>query len=150
MINENKSKVFLLNDGVKLRISQKVALSEFITSVFETEKRSLETISFIFSSDMSVLKINNEYLKHNYLTDIITFRLSKHGQPIIADAYISTQRVRENSQKLQTKFNEELHRVIFHGVLHLCGYNDKSKSQKLAMRNRENYYLSKYFKKRFT
>ena len=150
MTNESKSMVFLLNDGVKLVISRKGVLKEFITSVFKSEKRSLKTISIIFSSDSSVLKINKEYLKHNYLTDIITFRLSKHRQPIIADVYISTERVRENSQKLQSKFNEELHRVIFHGVLHLCGYNDKSKSQKLAMRERENYYLSKYFKKRFT
>jgi probable rRNA maturation factor len=142
--------VFLLNDGVKLVISRKGVLKEFITSIFKSENRSLKTISIIFSSDSSVLKINKEYLKHNYLTDIITFRLSKHRQPIIADVYISTERVRENSQKLQSKFNEELHRVIFHGVLHLCGYNDKSKSQKLAMRERENYYLSKYFKKRFT
>lgn len=150
MVIEVKSRVFLITDGVKLRINQKGALREFIFSIFENEKRSLKTICFIFSTDISVLKINNEYLKHNYLTDIITFRLSKNRQPIIADVYISTERVKENAQKLQTKFNEELHRVIFHGVLHLCGYNDKSKSQKLAMRKRENFYLSKYFKKRFT
>jgi rRNA maturation RNase YbeY len=150
MVQKPKSKVILLNDGVNFNLSQKKALKNFIISIFRAEKRDLDSIIYIFSSDLELLKINRTYLKHNYLTDIITFNLSDNVNHIIGESYISIERVRENSKSLKIRWKYELHRVIFHGALHLCGYSDKSKTQRLKMRERENHYLSKYFKKSFT
>jgi rRNA maturation RNase YbeY len=90
------------------------------------------------------LEINKTYLSHNYHTDIITFDLSENTQDIQAEIYISIDRVRDNAKTLKTTVKEELHRVIFHGVLHLCGYKDKTKSSQAEMRKAEDYYLQKY------
>jgi rRNA maturation RNase YbeY len=92
------------------------------------------------------LKINNLHLEHNYFTDIITFDLSELPNQIIGEIYISTDRVKENASLIGVTINEELHRVIIHGVLHLCGYKDKTAKQKKDMRLLENKYLQKYFK----
>ncbi|MBJ7429229.1 MAG: rRNA maturation RNase YbeY, partial [Bacteroidia bacterium] len=78
-----------------------------------------------------------------YYTDIITFELNEKNEPIIGDIYISIDRVKENSKLYQTTFIQELNRVIIHGVLHLCGYKDKSKKDEQLMRKKENYYLNK-------
>lgn len=142
--------VYLFYNGVKVSLRNRTILKSFIVSIFKKEQKKLDSINFIFSTDSAVLKINRDYLKHNYLTDIITFPLSEPGKPISADVYISFDRVLENSNCLNTSLTEELHRVIFHGALHLCGYSDKTKSEKFIMRSKENYYLSKYFGRRFT
>lgn len=121
-------------------------LKNFILTVFKKEKRKLGSLTYIFCSDEYLLKINKAHLKHNYYTDIITFDLSDTPDIITGEIYISTERVKENSQTIGVSINEELHRVIFHGALHLCGYGDKSNSQKKAMRAKENDYLKAYFK----
>ena len=81
---------------------------------------------------------------HNYYTDIVTFELSENPGHIQAEVYISIDRVRENAKNLGVSFRSELHRVIFHGVLHLCGYSDKKRAEKAEMRRMEDLYLSKY------
>jgi rRNA maturation RNase YbeY len=110
------------------------------------EDQEAELLGFIFCSDDYLLKINQDFLKHNYYTDIITFDLSEPGTNIISgDIYISVDTVRDNAQRFNTSIVRELHRVIFHGILHLCGYSDKTKAQQLIMREMEDKYLELYF-----
>ena len=139
----NTSKVNFFFDGILFTLPNRRKLKEFIEFIFERENATLESVNYIFCSDRKLLKINQEYLKHNYLTDIITFDLSER-KSIIAEIYISTERVRENAIDHQVSFKEELHRVIFHGALHLCGYKDKTRPASREMRAGENYYLRKY------
>ena len=120
-------------------------LKSFITSILIWEKKELGAINFIFTNDKTIHRINKKYLGHDFLTDIITFELSVKKEPIMAEIYISCDRVKENAIIHKTNFNEELHRVIFHGVLHLCGYRDKTSRQIKLMRAKETEYLSKYF-----
>ena len=127
-------------------LSDRTRLRGFIESIFKKEGRRLEDLSFIFCSDAYLLNINRRYLKHNDLTDIITFDLSDR-QSSIAEIYISVDRVRENAVLFKVSFRNELLRVIFHGVLHLCGYKDKKPEEKQVMREKEDFYLNRYFDK---
>ena len=94
---------------------------------------------------MAILEINRQFLKHDFYTDIITFDLSE-GSSTMAEIYISIDRVKENASKMGVSFKSELHRVLFHGVLHLCGYKDKSARDIKIMREKEDFYLFQYFK----
>lgn len=126
-------------------LKQRKKLKHFIVSIFKSEKRTLSDLSFVFCSDSYLLEINNKFLHHNFFTDIITFDLTPIDKKAIeAEIYISVDRVRENSKIFKSSTEQEFHRVIFHGVLHLCGYTDKSKSQKLIMTQMEHLYLEKY------
>ena len=98
-------------------------------------------LSFIFCSDEYIKKINIKYLSHHFFTDVITFDYSKE-KLLFGDVYISIERVKENSKTYKTSFNEEMFRVIIHGVLHLCGFDDKTKEEKSLMRSKENDFLS--------
>ena len=106
----------------------------------------IDTINYIFCSDEYLLSINQEYLQHDTYTDIITFDLSNNKTEIVSDIYISIDRVKENAQKFNSNIEHELHRVLFHGILHLCGLKDKSKQDAALMRSKEEYYLNTYFK----
>ena len=132
-------------EGSKPPLKNRQKLKSFISSIFIAEKRKLESLNFIFTNDRTIHGINKRYLDHDFYTDIITFQLSNGTNPVIAEVYISSDRVKENAAIHNTSFREELHRVIFHGVLHLCGYRDKSSPQTKKMRARENTYLLKYF-----
>jgi rRNA maturation RNase YbeY len=99
-------------------------------------------ISVIFCSDEYLLEMNKKHLQHDYYTDIITFNYVEELL-ISGDLFISADRIRDNAAKFGVAFFEELYRVIFHGVLHLVGYNDKTESEKKVMRQKENYYLEK-------
>lgn len=109
---------------------------KWIERVIASEERKLEEISYIFCDDEYLLNLNEEFLKHDTYTDIITFDYSV-GKILQGDIYISTERVKENSDEFNVSFEEELRRVIIHGVLHLCGYKDKTKEQSLLMRQKE-------------
>lgn len=102
-------------------------------------------LSYIFCSDSYLLVINQQYLEHDDYTDIITFDLSSSPKEIVGEVYISIDRVKENAHELSVSFNTELHRVIFHGALHLCGYKDKSIKDASVMRFKEDKYLKLYF-----
>lgn len=104
----------------------------------------LGSLNFVFCSDEELLAINKSYLKHDYYTDIITFELSEKGKPVEGEVYISIDRVVDNANSLRESINKELHRVVFHGVLHLCGYSDKRQNEAVKMRAAENKYLSLY------
>jgi rRNA maturation RNase YbeY len=150
MVRQPSIKIHFFSDGIKLNLRNRKNLKLFIADIFKAEKRGLESINFIFCTDKKILEINKKHLKHDFLTDVITFELNLPGRPIISDVYISFERVKENAQLLRTSFSSEIHRVIFHGILHLCGFSDKSKSELLKMRKKEDYYLNNYFKKCFT
>jgi probable rRNA maturation factor len=121
-------------------------LKSFLVDLSNREKTSFDTLSIVFCSDDYLLEINRNHLQHDYYTDIITFDLTPpKKQSKDAELYISIDRIRENAKAYQTTVQHELHRVIFHGVLHLCGYKDKSKSDQVNMRQKENDYLNLYF-----
>ncbi|HNJ26492.1 MAG TPA: rRNA maturation RNase YbeY [Chitinophagaceae bacterium] len=142
----SKSKVYFFFERKGFSLTNRLTLKKFIESIFKTEKRKLETLNFVFVSDKKLLEINRQYLKHDYFTDIISFELSHPEMPVVGDIYISIDRVKENAVSLGVSFKSELHRVIFHGVLHLCGFGDKSKKEAGLIREKENFYLQKYLR----
>jgi probable rRNA maturation factor len=141
----SKSKVCFFFEHRKFSLQKRAALKAFIESLFKKEKKSLESINYVFVSDKRLLEINCQFLHHDYYTDIITFDLSEGGATV-AEVYISIDRVRDNAQQIGTTFKSELHRVVFHGALHLCGYKDKTADDKKIMRQKEEYYINQYFK----
>lgn len=124
--------------------TKRTAVKDFLRLLFREERTKLESLNYIFCSDEYLLGINKNYLNHDYYTDIISFDLSS-GPAIVGEIYISVDRVRENAIQFNTSFKQELHRVIFHGALHLCGYKDKTKTDRAFMRKKEQEYLEIYF-----
>ncbi len=139
---------YFVEPGFRLRDQRKLKL--FILDIFKHEKKTLRSLSVIFCTDAFLLELNQQFLSHDTLTDIITFNLSDTSPGIEADIYISVERVRENSLFFKTTFSRELHRVIFHGALHLCGFSDKSKRLKAIMKQKEDLYLQAYYVPRGT
>jgi len=130
-----------LVDSFSLR--ERTRLKAFIETIFENEGYLLESLSYIFCSDKYLRSINKTFLSHNYDTDIITFNLSESNK-IVGEIYISIDRVRDNASFYGKTLREELHRVIFHGVFHLCGYKDKSSAEQKEMRSEENRAISDF------
>ena len=131
---------------VPFTLKNKKRLKTFIIELFIKEAKSLKSMNVIFCSDEYLLDINQQHLQHNFYTDIITFDLSEsNSSSIIAELYISIDRVRDNANTLKTDFLTELHRVIFHGALHLCGYKDKKTADIKIMRQKEDENLTQYF-----
>ena len=132
MINFNYETKFSLHDESRL--------SNWIINVISKEGYILDEINYIFCDDAFLLKLNIEYLNHDTLTDIISFDNSI-GKIIQGDIFISVERVADNAKDFNVSLEEELHRVMVHGVLHYCGYKDKSESESKLMRQKEDYYL---------
>jgi len=116
-------------------------IASWIQFLLDEEDRDLGEVSYIFCDDEYLYDLNVKHLKHNTLTDIISFDYSL-GKVISGDIYISTERVLENAGERGLEFLEELHRVIVHGILHFVGYKDKTEQEKKTMRTKEDYYLS--------
>jgi len=127
-------------------VADRTRLGQFIEKLFKREGKNLESLDYIFCSDKYLLQINKAYLKHDFLTDVITFDLST-SRAMTGEIYISADRVRQNAVTFKTSLREEFHRVIFHGALHLCGYKDKTARQQKEMGVAEDLYLKKYLKK---
>ena len=144
MTSPSHSKVCFFFDGVKAGLTNRRQLKYFIEQLFRKEGKKLSSLNYIFCSDKKLLQINRDYLKHDYYTDIITFDLSFTFSLLEGEVYISVDRVKDNARKLGVSFRSELHRVIFHGALHLCGYGDKTKTQIQEMRRLEDKYLHLY------
>ena len=119
-------------------------ISAWVSFVILEEKCKLGEINYIFCDDNYLYKINVDFLNHDTLTDIISFDYSV-GKELHGDIYISIERVLDNAKDFNTNFDDELARVIIHGVLHYCGYKDKSAVEQTIMRAKENHYLSKRF-----
>lgn len=130
----------------KVTLSNRVALKSFIEKRVKKEGFSIETLTYVFCSDKYLLKMNKDFLSHNYYTDIISFDLSETPGNLIGEVYISVDRVKDNAKTHGTTLKEELHRVIFHGALHFCGYKDKKPADTIKMRQMEDAWLSAYMK----
>ncbi len=116
--------------------------ASWIKEVIKNEKATLSEINYIFCSDKYLLSLNQQFLNHNTFTDIITFNNSVQKDLLSADIYISIDRVKENADKFKVLFENEIHRVMIHGVLHLLGFKDKKPAEKALMRKKEEACLS--------
>lgn len=125
-------------------LKEKLKLKKWLKALAISEGFNLKELSYVFMSDDDLLKMNIEYLNHQTFTDIITFDNSEKEKDIVGDIFISIDRVKENAVKFKVTFEQELHRVMAHGVLHLCGYKDKKEAEVKVMREKENYYLQTY------
>jgi probable rRNA maturation factor len=125
-------------------LRDRTRLKAFLLTLFKKEGKKLAELQYIFCSDKYLLEINRQHLGHDYYTDIITFTLSEKKNPISAEIYISVDRVRENARGFGASLKNELHRVIFHGALHLCGYKDKTRGELAKMRQMEERCLASY------
>ncbi len=134
--------VHFFAEDVKFKLKGKKVLKEWIRNAIFEEGKLSGAINFIFCSDTYLHNINLQYLNHDYFTDIITFDNSEEKDVLSGDIYISIERVRENAKMFQCPLNQEIRRVIVHGILHLIGYQDKSSSEIKLMRSKEDYYLS--------
>ena len=128
-------------EEVKLPAIKKKAVGDWIRKVASLYGKRTGDISYIFCSDEKILEVNKQYLQHDYYTDIITFDYSE-GTKISGDLFISLDTVKSNSDMFGTNYVEELHRIIIHGVLHLCGINDKGPGEREIMTAKENEALT--------
>jgi probable rRNA maturation factor len=133
---------------VNARLKDRRKLSAFLDDLVYKHLADIKKISltYIFCSDEHLLQINKEFLKHNTYTDIVTFDLSEGENDLTGEMYISIDRIAENAEKFGVSYQHELHRVIFHGTLHLCGFGDKKEADKHEMRKQEDKCLKQYFK----
>lgn len=130
------------SEKVRFKLHHPKKTTSWIKAVIRKEGAVLNSVNYIFCSDDHLREMNIRYLKHKTFTDIITFNYGIEAGTIEGDIFISIDRVKENAKKFKSDFDTELHRVIIHGVLHLIGYNDKAKTEKALMREKEDTYLS--------
>jgi len=128
-------------------LTDRKRLKSFIAARLKTGGKAGALLNFIFCTDDQLLAINQQYLNHDYFTDIITFDLSeKSSDLLISDIYISVDRVKENARLHHVRLHTELHRVIFHGILHLLGFKDKTPRDQQKMRAAEDEWLDSYYR----
>jgi len=123
------------------KLTNEAKISEWISSVIILEECKEDEVNYVFCNDEYLHKLNVEFLNHDTLTDIISFDYSV-GKNIQGDVFISTERVADNAKDFKVDFETELHRVIVHGILHYCGYKDKTEAEAKQMRDKENFYLN--------
>lgn len=128
-------------DGTRMPDIKKRPTTAWIRSVAETYGKKVGDVNYIFCNDERILEVNREYLQHDYYTDIITFDYTE-GNTISGDLFVSLDTVRTNSEQFATEYDEELHRTIIHGILHLCGINDKGPGEREIMEAAENKALA--------
>ena len=128
-------------EEIEFKLSNPVKIKQWLTASANREKRTIKDINYIFCSDAFLLELNQKYLNHQTLTDIITFDDSSE-RAVAGEIYISIDRVAENANEFKVDLQSEVRRIMIHGVLHLCGYSDKRKSEKVLMRKKEDTYLS--------
>ena len=136
--------IVFFNEDINFKFQDKNKFKAWLKKVAEKEDFTIGELNYIFCSDEYLHKINLEYLDHDTYTDIITFDNSETETVIEGDIFISIERVKENSQTLNTVFEEEVKRVIVHGLLHLCGYDDHTPEDKNEMRRLESEYILKF------
>ena len=135
------SQVNFFTEEIAFKLSHPKKTSSWIKKAIAAERKDLRSLNFVFCTDEYLGAINKQYLKHQTFTDVITFDQSD-DDALEGDIFISVERIRENAQKFSNSFDDELHRVLIHGVLHLIGYGDKTKAHKIIMRKKEDAYLS--------
>lgn len=137
----SQGSIYLFSQDVAFTHPQEEVAIHWITETLQREEKLWSSINVIFCSDEFLLQLNQEYLKHDYYTDILTFQYEH--DPIEGELYISIDRVKANAHDRNIKWPIELHRVIIHGVLHLAGYSDKSEEEIATMRQKEDQYLAR-------
>ena len=133
-------KIFFHKESVSFPLDTS-AINNWIENAVFSLDYSLKNLSFVFCDDEYLKNINVKYLGHDYYTDVITFDYSTE-EGLVGDVFISIERVKENANNFKVSFNEELFRVIIHGVLHLCGFDDKTDKEIKEIRKQENHFLS--------
>lgn len=128
-------------EDIKFNFKDKLSNNRWLKLVAGSEIKKLGDINVIFCSDNYILDVNMKFLQHDYFTDIITFDYCQ-GEVLSGDLFISVDSVRENAVEYGAEFDEEIHRVIVHGLLHLIGYDDHTPDEQKTMREKENYYLA--------
>ena len=135
--------MFKFSSTTSFNLTSQERVSLWLLDVINKEEKAIKEVSFSFCNDKELLKVNQEFLSHDNLTDIITFDYSD-SSGIIGEILISTERVKDNALDFDQPFDVELRRVMVHGTLHLCGYKDKSDDEKILMTKKEDFYLSRY------
>ncbi|HLS96996.1 rRNA maturation RNase YbeY [Sphingobacterium allocomposti] len=136
--------ILFFTEDVSYSLKEKQKLRVWIMQTIKAEGfKRIGELNFILCSDAYLLQINKQYLNHDTYTDIVTFDSSEREDTIAGDIFISVERTEENAERFGVSARDELHRVIIHGVLHLCGYHDKRKEDKLQMTEKENEYLNR-------
>ena len=130
------------NEDITFDLPHAPSITEWVQHIITLESQTPGELNFIFCSDEYLLQLNRQYLSHDYYTDIITFDHEEETDDISGDIFISIDRVRENAQERNLSFTQELHRVMIHGILHLLGYKDKTTSDQLRMRSKEDASIS--------
>ena len=139
-------KITFHSHNIRLKLSNRKLIKQFLLNLFEVENMSLSQLDYIFCSDEYLLQLNKQFLQHDYYTDIITFSLGIKSEPIIGEIYISVDRIKDNAKLLGISPDVEILRVILHGALHLCGHLDKKPDDKQAMTMKEDFYLKEFNK----
>lgn len=134
--------VLFFSEGVNFVLPHPRKTASWIRLVVSREKHTLRWLNCVFCSDAHLFNLNTSYLHHQTLTDILTFDYSSDTRKIEGEVYVSIERVRENASKFNVSFDDELHRVIVHGVLHLLGYDDNQAAERAKIRKKEEAYLS--------
>lgn len=134
--------IHFFEEDIEYSLPNKTIINNWLTTIAENHKHSIEELNYIYCNDNYLLSLNQEYLDHDTLTDIITFDNSDSPNIIEGEIYISIERVQENAELFAKSFEEELNRVMAHGLLHLLGYKDKSEDEQLMMRKKEEACLS--------
>lgn len=132
--------IHLFLDDVKYSLNDEDASLNWLKDLAKRELRTIDDVNIILTSDEKLLQINRDFLKHDFYTDIITFQ--NEGENLSGEIYISIDRVRENAETCNTTIDNELHRVMAHGLLHMIGYKDKLSHEKATMRKKEKFYLN--------
>lgn len=131
------------NEDLDFLPEHQPTLISWISSTVQAFNKELGDINFIFCSDDYLLSINQQYLNHDTLTDIVTFDYCENNT-IEGEVFISVDRVQDNAQEFNARFEDELHRVMIHGILHLLGFSDKTEDEKMVMREKEDHFLNLY------
>lgn len=138
--------IYFHNEDNNYTLRQKTKIKHWLQQAAKKEGYSIEEVNYIFCSDEYVLQVNQQFLNHNYYTDIITFdnadKEQKKQKLLVSDIFISIDRCKENAKTYNITTAEELHRILIHGLLHLCSYKDKTKATKQLMTQKEDYYLN--------
>lgn len=132
--------IYFYPEDVDFDLTHPQAVSKWLLKVVEQEGKELVSLAYVFCSDEYLFRLNQEYLQHDTYTDVITFPYGEENE-IEGDIFISIERVKENAATFKTSFERELHRVMVHGLLHLCGYGDKGEEDSSLMRKMESDYL---------
>lgn len=133
--------IYFFNEDIDFTLKNQHIISNWISIVISQENKTLGEINYIFCSDNYLLELNQNYLKHDTYTDVITFDYVE-GNLISGDIFISIDRIVENAKNIETTFDNELSRVMIHGVLHLIGYRDKTPDELQVIRGKEDFYLA--------